>query len=91
MEALSAYIIKVNIALIFFYLLYVIFLKKDTFFAFRRYFILAATVFFTNTMFFTKTMFLLRNSLLHNYSVISNKALRVKKVHLLISPRKAMQ
>lgn len=45
MEALSAYIIKVNIALIFFYLLYVIFLKKDTFFAFRRYFILAATVF----------------------------------------------
>ena len=45
MEALIAYIIKVNIALIFFYLLYVIFLKKDTFFAFRRYFILAATVF----------------------------------------------
>ncbi len=45
MEALIAYIIKVNIALTFFYLLYVIFLKKDTFFAFRRYFILAATVF----------------------------------------------
>ncbi|HMM17122.1 MAG: M56 family metallopeptidase [Petrimonas sp.] len=45
MEVLIAYIIKVNIALIFFYLLYVIFLKKDTFFAFRRYFILVATVF----------------------------------------------
>ncbi len=45
METLIAYIIKVNIALIFFYLPYIVFLKKDTFFAFRRYFLLAAIVF----------------------------------------------
>ncbi|OPZ29966.1 MAG: transport protein TonB [Bacteroidetes bacterium ADurb.BinA174] len=45
METLIAYIIKANIALIIFYLLYVALLKKDTFFAFRRYFLLAAIVF----------------------------------------------
>lgn len=45
METLIAYIIKVNIALIFFYLLYIVFLKKDTFFVFRRYFLLVAIVF----------------------------------------------
>jgi len=39
------YLAKVNGALLLFYLLYIAFLKKDTFFAFRRYFILAATVF----------------------------------------------
>ncbi|MDO5522802.1 MAG: M56 family metallopeptidase, partial [Bacteroidia bacterium] len=42
MEQLIAYIIKVNAALIIFYLLYIAFLKKDTFFAFRRYFLLVA-------------------------------------------------
>ena len=45
METLIAYIIKVNIALIIFYLLYIAFLKKDTFFAFRRYFLLVAIAF----------------------------------------------
>ena len=45
METLIAYILKVNVALIVFYLLYIAFLKKDTFFAFRRYFLLVAIVF----------------------------------------------
>lgn len=45
METLIAYVLKVNIALIIFYLLYIALLKKDTFFAFRRYFLLAAIVF----------------------------------------------
>ena len=45
METLIAYFIKVNIALIIFYLLYIAFLKKDTFFAFRRYFLFVAIAF----------------------------------------------
>ncbi len=45
METLIAYILQVNIALVFFYLLYILFLKKDTFFALRRYYFLCAIVF----------------------------------------------
>lgn len=45
METLIAYILQVNIALVIFYLLYILFMKKDTFFAFRRYYFLSAIVF----------------------------------------------
>ena len=45
METLIAYFVKVNIALIIFYLLYIAFLKRDTFFAFRRHFLLVAIAF----------------------------------------------
>lgn len=45
METWIVYSIKVNIALIFFYLLYVLLLKKDTFFQLRRVYFLSAIVF----------------------------------------------
>ncbi|MDD3788470.1 MAG: M56 family metallopeptidase [Petrimonas sp.] len=45
MEALLTYLLKVNVGLIVFYLLYVVMFRKDTFIKMRRYFFLSAMAF----------------------------------------------
>ena len=45
METLIIYIVKVNIALAVFYLLYMLLFRKDTFIRLRRYYFLSAIIF----------------------------------------------
>ncbi|HBG41049.1 MAG TPA: M56 family peptidase [Porphyromonadaceae bacterium] len=53
METFFIYAIKVNAALVFFYLLYFFLLRKDTFIELRRYYFLSAIVFSLAYPFFT--------------------------------------
>ena len=53
METLLLYIVKVNIALALFYLLYVLFLRKDTFIRLRRFYFLSAIIFSLSYPLFT--------------------------------------
>ena len=45
METIFPYIVKVNIALAAFYLLYMVLFRKDTFIRLRRYYFLSAIIF----------------------------------------------
>ena len=45
METILIYLAKVNIALTVFYILFLILFRRDTFFAFKRYFFLFAIAF----------------------------------------------
>ncbi|MDR1517712.1 MAG: TonB family protein [Dysgonamonadaceae bacterium] len=53
METLFVYLIKVNAALVLFYLVYVVLLRKDTFIRLKRHYFLAAIVFSLAYPFFT--------------------------------------
>ena len=53
METLILYIVKVNIALVVFYLLYVLLLRNDTFIRLRRYYFLSAIIFSLSYPLFT--------------------------------------
>ena len=53
METLLLYIVKANIALALFYLLYVLFLRKDTFIRLRRFYFLSAIIFSLSYPLFT--------------------------------------
>lgn len=57
METILTYMVKVNIALAVFYLLYMVLFRKDTFIRLRRYYFLSAIIFSLAYPLFTVSVF----------------------------------